>query len=134
MALVETKFNEVIVKVRSEILNINSDFRSYGEKTNEKTSDSKRKIDGLQKIASDQSVKLTKFTGIITLLEDQIYRLNEKAATYNSIFEEKTVVAELLRRFNVFSDIECIQELREVMLPRVKAFSENVDKLYESNE
>jgi len=44
------------------------------------------------------------------------------------------VVKELTRRFDELMDIENIQEVRDVLLPRVRDFASKADKLVSSND
>ena len=48
-------------------------------------------------------------------------------------FETKETVAVLTERFDVFSDIESMKNLREIFLPKIQEFADRVDSLDQSN-
>jgi len=45
----------------------------------------------------------------------------------------KEVVADLRKRFDVFSDIETVKSMREVFMPKIKKFSDHIDHFHQSN-
>ena len=47
--------------------------------------------------------------------------------------ESKTNFNELLERFNIFSGVENITNFREIYEPKIKEFTDNIDKLYADN-
>ena len=48
--------------------------------------------------------------------------------------ESKKNFEDLLNRFNVFSSIENIKYFKEVYVPKIKEFTDNIDNLYKDNE
>ena len=48
--------------------------------------------------------------------------------------ETKSNFEELLERFNVFSGVENIKNFREIYEPKIKEFTENIEKLYKDNQ
>ena len=128
------KLENYIDLVRKEILMTNHQFRESDSKVSTKTQDMQSKLSSLQKQSFDQQQQLTRLIEQTNDSKQIINTLSNDQSIFSTIYAKKSDLEKLRKRIDDFSNIENIDELRNVMLPKVKHFTEQLEVLIKSNE